>query len=241
MILFPAIDLKDGRCVRLKQGDYQQLEQVACDVLETARSFLKQGAQWIHMVDLDGAKDGVRQNGHLVQQVLAQTKADIQFGGGVRSWEDLSALLELGVKRVVLGSVAVDCPQLVQRAVDQFGERIAVGVDARRGTVRTQGWLCDTKRDFVSFSQQMEQCGVETLIFTDIETDGMLSGPNCKAIETLRKAISCRLIASGGIATLEDIDCLRNLGVDGAIVGKALYTGRFSLQQAIERGKENAR
>ena len=240
MKILPAIDLKDGRCVRLTQGDYQQVQQVANDAVQTARFFLAQGATMIHMVDLDGAKDGVRQNSALVRRVLEETSAQVEFGGGVRSMEDVRSLLSLGIQRVVLGSAAVEQPQLVQQAVAQFGERIAVGVDARKGTVRTKGWLCDTRRDFLSFAQQMEEWGVQTLIFTDIDTDGMLSGPNVSALEALRKAVSCCVVASGGISTLDDIDQLKRIGIDEAIVGKAIYAGKLDLKQAIERGRADA-
>lgn len=237
MRILPAIDLKDGRCVRLRQGDYDSAYQVAEDALETARGFAEQGARELHLVDLDGARDGVRQHSGIVRRMIEQTGLCVEFGGGVRSLSDIRGVLGLGVNRVVIGSAAVEHPAFVKEAVKRFGEHVAVGLDAKNGTVRTRGWRMDSGQTVLPFAKEMEALGVKTLIFTDIATDGMLTGPNFNVLRALRETLSCRLIASGGISSLQDIRRLRDMGIDGAIVGKAVYSGALTLRGAIEMGE----
>ena len=235
MILLPAIDMKDGRCVRLKKGDFATVHQVANSALETARVFARAGAEWVHMVDLDGARDGVRKNWEPVRAVAA-LGLKVELGGGIRSLADLEAVFDLGVSRAVIGSAAVSDPDFVRAAVERYGDRIAVGIDARDGRVRTAGWEHDSGLDYLDFAKSMDAMGVKTIIFTDIDTDGTLTGPAFGRLEELKGAVSCRLIASGGVSSNEDIRKLAALGLHGAIVGKAYYAGRVDLAQAMRDG-----
>ncbi len=233
MKILPAIDLKDGKCVRLTQGDYATAHQVAEDAVETAQRFLAAGAQLIHMVDLDGAKDGSRANYDVVRRVISETGAAVELGGGIRSMVDVRHVLALGVRRVIIGSAAVRNPQLVEDACREYGDRIAVGIDALEGTVRTDGWLQDSGFEYLEFARRMESYGVHTIIFTDIGRDGMLSGPNFEQLCALRAAVKCEIVASGGVTSLADIRRLRADGIDAAIAGKAIYTGALDLEDAI--------
>lgn len=238
MRILPAIDLHDQMCVRLVKGDYATAHKVAEDAVETARSFLEAGAQLIHMVDLDGAKDGTHPNYPVVRRVIEETGAAVELGGGIRTMEDVARVLELGVQRVIIGSAAVKNPLFVREACEKYGDRIAVGIDARGGTVRTEGWLKDSGTDYIAFARQMERYGVKTIIFTDIDKDGMLSGPNFDQLQALRDAVSCGIVASGGVSTLEDIVRLRDMGIEEAIAGKAVYTGQLDVRRAIELAGE---
>ena len=236
MKLFPAIDLKDGRVVRLVKGEFSTARQVAGDAVETARTFQAAGARWVHMVDLDGARSGTRQNGAIVAAVAA-TGLSVQLGGGIRTLADLEAVFELGVRRAVIGSAAVADPGLVQEAVKRFGqERIAVGLDVKGQSVRTAGWQADSGLDWMDFARRMESLGAATLIFTDIDTDGTLSGPSYDRLAALQEEVGCDIIASGGISCNRDIARLSGMGLYGAIVGKAWYTGAVDLEDAILEG-----
>ena len=236
MLIFPAIDLKDRKVVRLYKGDFATVHQVAEDPLVTAGAFLAAGARYIHMVDLDGARDGLRQNGDIVRAVAA-TGLRVELGGGIRSMADLEAVFALGVWRAVIGSAAVRDPDFVQAAVRRYGpERVAVGIDARDGLVRTAGWTENAGIPYLAFARHMESIGVKYIIFTDIDTDGTLSGPSWDALAALQKAVSCSLTASGGVSCNEDIRALRDKGLYGAIIGKAWYAGAVDLAQAITDG-----
>lgn len=237
MRVLPAIDLKDGQCVRLQKGDYGTAHKVAEDAVETAKGFLAAGAELIHMVDLDGAKDGTHANYDVVRRVLAETGAAVELGGGIRTMDDVAAVLALGVSRVIIGSAAVKNPEFVREAVQKYGDKIAVGIDALGGTVRTEGWLRDSGEDYIGFAKLMDSYGVRTIIFTDIDKDGMLEGPNFEQLGRLRDAVSCGIVASGGVSTLEDIRRLRELGIEEAIAGKAVYTGALDLAAAIKEAK----
>lgn len=236
MIILPAIDLKDGAVVRLYKGSFDTVHQVATDPVTVARAFQEAGACWIHMVDLDGARDGVRRNAEFVRSV-ADLGLQVELGGGIRSMEDLKAVFDLGVTRAVIGSAAVSNPELVAQAIATYGaDRIAVGIDARDGKVKTAGWEVDSGIDYLDFAKQMERLGVKIIIFTDIETDGMLSGPSFGRLQQLQKAVSCQLIASGGVSCNQDIVDLERMGVYGAIIGKAYYVGAIDLAQAVKDG-----
>ena len=237
MRVLPAIDLKDGQCVRLQKGDYGTAHKVAEDAVETAKGFLAAGAELIHMVDLDGAKDGTHANYDVVRRVLAETGAAVELGGGIRTMDDVAAVLALGVSRVIIGSAAVKNPEFVREAVQKYGDKIAVGIDALGGTVRTEGWLRDSGEDYIGFAKLMDSYGVRTIIFTDIDKDGMLEGPNFEQLGRLRDAVSCGIVASGGVSTIEDIRRLRELGIEEAIAGKAVYTGALDLAAAIKEAK----
>lgn len=236
MIIEPAIDLKDGKVVRLLKGDFDTVHQVAEDPVETARAFAAAGAKYIHMVDLDGAKSGQRVNSAIVRSVTEQTGMKIELGGGIRSMADLEAVFDMGVWRAVIGSAAVTDPDFVRQAVEKYGDRIAVGVDTQDGRVKTAGWMEDSGLDYIAFSQSMEQLGVKTLIFTDIETDGALSGPSYARLEALQKAVGCQIVASGGVSNNRDVERLAAMGLYGAIIGKAYYAGTIDLAQAVKAG-----
>lgn len=238
MIIEPAIDLKDGKVVRLLKGDFDTVHQVAEDPVETARAFAAAGAKYIHMVDLDGAKSGQRVNSAIVRAVTEQTGMQIELGGGIRSMADLEAVFAMGVWRAVIGSAAVTDPDFVRDAVAKYGDRIAVGVDTQDGKVKTAGWIEDSGLDYIAFSQSMEQLGVKTLIFTDIETDGALSGPSYGRLEQLQQAVNCQIVASGGVSNNQDIERLAAMGLYGAIIGKAYYAGTIDLAQAVKTGGE---
>lgn len=233
MIIYPAIDLKDGKCVRLLKGDFATVHQVAEDPVATALAFRAAGATWIHMVDLDGAKDGIRKNGDIVRAVCEESGLNVELGGGIRSMADLEAVFRLGVRRCVIGSAAVSDPEFVQAAVQAYGNQIAVGIDAMDGIVKTAGWVESSGLQDLEFAKKMEALGVKTLIYTDIATDGALSGPNLNRLSALRNAVTCRITASGGVSCNGDITALRDAGMDGAIIGKAYYAGTIDLSQAI--------
>lgn len=236
MIILPAIDLKDGKVVRLYKGDFDTVHQVADDPVATARAFYDAGARYIHMVDLDGAKDGKRRNGDIVQSV-AQVGLRVELGGGLRTMADIEAVFECGVYRAVIGSAAVTDRKLVADAVARFGaDRIAVGIDTQNGKVKTAGWLEDSGLDYLQFAREMEDLGVRNIIFTDIDTDGTLGGPALERLTELKNAVACRITASGGVANNEDIRNLKALDMYGVIVGKAYYAGTIDLAQAVKDG-----
>ena len=235
MILLPAIDMKDGRCVRLKKGDFDTVHQVASSALETARRFADAGAAWVHMVDLDGARDGTRKNFPFIYEVIQQSGLKVELGGGIKSIPDLITVVESGVARAVIGSAAVTHPEVVTYALSQWGaDRVEVGIDCLNGKVRTAGWEEDAGLEAVDFAKRMEALGVKTIVYTDIATDGMLSGPSYAQLAALQQAVDCRIVASGGVTTLDDIKRLRDMGLYGAIIGKAYYAGTLDLAQAMK-------
>lgn len=233
MIILPAIDLKDGKVVRLYQGKFETAHQVAEDPLATALTFAAAGAKYIHMVDLDGARGGVRRNGSVVRTVAERSGLRVELGGGIRSMEDLEAVFGLGVYRAVIGSAAVSNPDFVRAAVERYGERIAVGIDALDGVVRTAGWEVSSGLDCLGFAGQMEEMGVKIIIFTDIATDGMLSGPSLERLRALRQVFDGKIVASGGVSDNQDIRDLAAMGLYGAIIGKACYAGTLELSEAV--------
>ena len=234
MTILPAIDLKDGKCVRLYRGEFESAHQVAEDAVETAKIFESCGTSFVHMVDLDGALHGESRNLAVVRDVIENTKLKVELGGGVRSMEDLERLDLLGVYRMVIGSAAVSDPAFVARAVGKYGDRIAVGADAKDGVIRTHGWLENSGIDAIKFVKNMENLGVKAIIFTDIDTDGTLQGPSIERLKQLRQAVRCSVIASGGVSSMEDLERLQEIGVDGAIIGKAYYAGAVDIKRAVE-------
>ena len=234
MKLLPAIDLLGGNCVRLFRGDFDTAHQVADDPLSTARSFQKAGSGWIHMVDLDGARTGDGINRPVILQVAQNTSLKVEVGGGIRSMDAIDTYLQGGVSRVILGSAALEDPPLVKKAVEQYGQRIAVGIDAKNGQVAARGWLSTSSVDYLTLAKQMENLGVSTIIFTDIAKDGMMLGPNFEQMKALRQAVSCDLVASGG---LEDLQQLQDIGIDWAILGKSIYQGAIDLAKALKWAK----
>ena len=229
MIILPAIDMKDGKVVRLYKGDFATVHQVSEDPMATAGAFYQAGARWIHMVDLDGAKDGRRKNGAIVRSVAENSGLRVELGGGIRSMADLEEVFALGVTRAVIGSAAVSDPAFLRAAVERYGERIAVGIDTKDGRVKTAGWIEDSGLDYLAFARSMDAVGVKIIVFTDIDTDGMLSGPSFVRLEELQKVYSGRIVASGGVSVLEDIRRLHAMGLYGAIIGKAYYAGTIDL------------
>lgn len=237
MIILPAIDIKDGTCVRLFKGDYSTASKVADDPYTTAQSFVDAGARWMHMVDLDGAKDGKTVNSELIIDVAKSTDINVEVGGGIRNMETVEYYLEHGINRVILGSAAVKNQQFVIDAVNNYGDKIVVGIDAKNGIVRAEGWLDKSELKYIDLAKQMEQIGVETIVFTDIDQDGTLSGPNLKQLDELTHNVSCNIIASGGISNVKDIIDIDNLKVYGAITGKAIYTGALDLKMVLQAAK----
>lgn len=237
MIILPAIDICGGQCVRLLRGDFGTAEKVAEDPLETALSFRAAGADWLHMVDLDGAKAGRPVNTAIFTQAAEKSGLKVEVGGGIRSMETVEAYLAAGVSRVILGSAALSNPDLVEEAAGRYDDRIAVGIDAKNRMVSADGWLNDSRVDFIELARRVEQMGVGCIIFTDISKDGTLSGPNLEQLDELRRAVGCRVIASGGISDIEDIRALRQLDIYGAICGKSLYSGRLDLAEAIKEAE----
>ncbi|MGM9940393.1 MAG: 1-(5-phosphoribosyl)-5-[(5-phosphoribosylamino)methylideneamino]imidazole-4-carboxamide isomerase [Bulleidia sp.] len=237
MIILPAIDMMSGKPVRLYKGEFDSAAQVADDVVSTARSFEQSGAQWVHMVDLDGARTGKKENAAKIVETAQLLSIPVEVGGGIRTMDDISYYLDHGVSRVILGTAAVDDRQLLKQAVSRYGEKIVVGMDCRDGYVCTKGWLNTSRIDYLDFAKQMESEGVQTLIVTDISKDGTLQGPNTQMLACLQETVSVNLIASGGIADISHIRTLCEMGIYGAITGKAVYSGSLDLKEAIRTGK----
>lgn len=237
MIILPAIDVKDGTCVRLLKGDYATAHKVAEDAVKTAFSFQNAGAKWIHLVDLDGAKAAAPVNSQTFFDIQNTCELKIEVGGGIRNMETVDFYLEHGISRVILGSAAIHNPKFVHQAVNQYREQIAVGIDARDGKVAADGWTSTSEIDYIDMAKRMESIGVKYIIFTDISRDGTLSGPNLGMLDKINHEVSCHIIASGGVSSAKDIINLDALGVYGAICGKALYTGDLDLSTAITISK----
>lgn len=238
MIIEPAIDLKNRMCVRLKKGEFDTVHKVAEDPLAVAAAFRAAGAEWIHMVDLDGARSGERVNGDIVARVAKESGLKIELGGGLRDMAQLDAAAACGVGRMVIGSAAVENRGLVRSAVEKYGSRVAVGIDALRGEVKVSGWEKGSGLDYIAFAKDMEALGVGTIVYTDIDTDGMLSGPSFDQLEKLGSSVGCNIVASGGVTTIDDVKRLRDMGMYAAIIGKAYYAGTIDLAEAVrEAGK----
>lgn len=236
--LYPAIDIRGGKCVRLIQGDYNQETVYHESPLQAALAWEEQGADWIHLVDLDGAKAGQPVNHELIGQIARSVRVPVQTGGGLRTLQDVECLLELGVSRVILGTAAIEDRPFVQQVLNQYGDRVAIGIDARDGRVATRGWLETSEVMAEDLAVELAGYGAKTFIFTDISRDGMMGGPNVEAIVRLAQASGQAVIASGGVSRYEDIERLAGHepdGVAGAIVGKALYTGGIALSEAHKR------
>ena len=236
MIIFPAIDIIGGQCVRLVKGDYATASKVAEDPLETAKKFEAAGAKWIHMVDLDGAKAGHPVNTAIYERIAKETDLKVEVGGGIRTLETIEEYLSLGIARVILGSAALKNPQLVTDAIKRFGsEKIVVGIDAKDEMVATEGWLETSDVHYITLAKEMIARGVTTFIFTDISKDGTLSGVNVQQLRALAEATAgqCNIVASGGVHTIDDIIACRELGLYGTIAGKSLYQGTLDLHEAI--------
>ena len=233
MIIFPAIDIKDGRCVRLTQGKFDQVSIYNDNPAEVARLWESMGAQYIHLVDLDGAKDGSPASRDMVKSVIDAVDIPVQVGGGIRSLERADQLIELGARRIILGTAAVNDRELTQAVAERYPGRTAVSVDAVNGMAAVNGWAKVSDTDVLDICAFMKEIGINTLIYTDILMDGMLKGPNFGEYERLMRETSLDIIASGGVTTKEDITRLAQMGIYGAIVGKALYDEKIDLKEAI--------
>ena len=233
MLIIPAIDLKDGQCVRLYQGDYRQVTVYDADPAAVARRWQAAGARWLHLVDLDGAAAGAPQNLAAIKAIAGAVSIPLEVGGGVRDVATLGEVLALGVARVVLGTAAVEDPDLVRAACRKWGGRVVVGIDARDGLVATRGWLATTNVPALALALQMVELGVRRFIYTDIARDGTLTQPNYAEVAKLVQSVPAPVISSGGVASLEHLRCLGTLGVEGAIIGKAIYSGDVDLAAAI--------
>lgn len=238
MVILPAVDIMDGKPVRLYKGDFSTAHQVAEGTLKTALDFEKAGAEWIHMVDLDGSLMKKRVNEKIFLSVAENTALKVEVGGGIRTMQDIDFYMSSGISRVILGSVALKDPELVKKAVNAYGDKIAVGIDAKNGYAAAEGWTQTSDIYFTQLAKKMEQCGVKTIIYTDISKDGTLSGPNLEQLDEINNAVSCDIIASGGVTDIDDIKALKSLGLYGAICGKSIYSGSLDLKQALEVCKD---
>lgn len=237
MIILPAIDIIDGKPVRLYQGDYSRKEIVADDIFKTAKSFEDAGAEYIHLVDLDGAKEGSNKNHELVIKLAKTLNIPVELGGGIRSFETISYLIDNGVSRIILGTVAIEDEELLKKSVGTYKEKIAVGIDCKDGKLCGRGWLEKSDLDYVDFAKKMEKIGIKNIIVTDISKDGTLMGPNVDMLKKLKESVNINITASGGISNIEDIKELKKIDLYGAITGKAIYAKTLSLKEAINISK----
>ena len=233
MIIFPAIDIKDGNCVRLIKGDFATVHKVFESPVKAAEQFVNAGAEWLHMVDLDGAKTGATVNRETILDVVKHTKLRVELGGGIRDINTVDDYINNGISRVILGSAALKNPDFVKEAITRYSDKIAVGIDALDGFVATEGWIESSKVNYIEFAKKMEQIGVKCIIFTDISRDGTLQGPAIDGLYKLKEAVSCNIIASGGIKDIQNIRDLLSLNIYGAICGKSIYSGTLDLKDAI--------
>jgi len=233
MEIIPAVDIREGRCVRLYQGDYRRQTVYGEDPVEIALRWRSQGARWLHIIDLAGAASGKPESIPLVEAIVKESGLLVEFGGGVRQVKVVEELLRKGVRRVILGTAAIENPAMVKKLCRRFGEAVAVSLDAREGKVSTHGWRKDTAVDALQLAKEMVDMGVSRFIFTDIKRDGTLTEPNFALVERLVRGVNVPVVAAGGICRLEHLERLKTLGVEGVVIGKALYTGDIDLTEAI--------
>ncbi|EAD8958665.1 1-(5-phosphoribosyl)-5-[(5-phosphoribosylamino)methylideneamino]imidazole-4-carboxamide isomerase [Listeria monocytogenes] len=234
MQIFPAIDLKNGQCVRLFQGDFSKKTVVNEDPIAQAKAFAADGATYLHIVDLDGALEGRPINLEVIQKMKITAKIPVQVGGGIRSMAQVDYYLESGIDRVIIGSAALTDPDFLRAAVQKYGAKIAAGIDAKNGFVATRGWLDVSQVNYLDLAKQMEEVGVTTIIYTDISRDGTLTGPNLEQMANLKEHVKVNLIASGGVSSRADLEALAKLGLYGTIAGKALYNRQISMSDIVE-------
>ncbi|EGD47473.1 phosphoribosylformimino-5-aminoimidazole carboxamide ribotide isomerase [Ruminiclostridium papyrosolvens DSM 2782] len=234
MIIYPAIDIIGGKCVRLQQGSYSDVTVFGDSPVDMARKWESLGAEYLHVVDLDGARSGKSENAEIIAQIAKTLKIPVQIGGGIRTLETIEAYLSGGLSRVILGTSAVNNREMLISALKEYKDKIAVGIDAKDGKVAIHGWEKTSDFTAVEFAKEVEALGTKTIIYTDISRDGMLKGPNLQAMKEMADSVSLNVIASGGVSKLADIVDLKQTGVSGVIVGKALYTKNVNLKEAIE-------
>lgn len=237
MIIYPAIDIRGGKAVRLVEGDYDRETVFDADPLDAALRWQAEGAEWIHIVDLDGARDGIRANTDVIARIRGEVTLPIQLGGGLRTLEDIEEVASLGIDRMVIGSAAVTNPNLVTDAITIYGERVAVGLDARNGMLATHGWKEQSTVSAIDAGIRFAEMGVQHIVFTDIGRDGKLEGPNISALVDITQTVKANVIASGGISSLNDIQAVKRTRAAGVIIGAALYHQRVTLPEAIKTGK----
>ena len=236
MIVLPAIDLKAGEVVRLKQGDFKRKTVYSQNPLQIAKDFAAKGADWLHLVDLDGASAGKSKNFNVIKKIAVETELKIQTGGGIRKKEDVKRLLDLGVKRVIIGTLAVKDPETLSEIIEEFGaESILVSIDARDGKVATSGWLEASEKDMLNFAKEMEALGVKYILYTDIGRDGMLSGPDFEGLKKLKAETDLKIIASGGVSSDQDLYDLAAEDFYGAITGQAIYQDKVDLKKVLKK------
>lgn len=237
MRIYPAIDIKDGKCVRLFKGQFSDVTVYGDSPAEMAKKWESQGGEYIHVVDLDGALRGHGVNADIIKNICSSVNVPVQTGGGIRTMEDIEAKLSCGISRVIIGTKAVSDSEFVKRAIDKYGEKIVIGIDAKDGMVAIEGWEKTSNFTAIEFAEKMVSIGVKTIVYTDIATDGTLAGPNVSAMSEMVKAVNADIIASGGIGSLEHIKSLMPTGIEGVIVGKALYTEKVNLTEAVKAVK----
>ncbi|HZK57472.1 MAG TPA: 1-(5-phosphoribosyl)-5-[(5-phosphoribosylamino)methylideneamino]imidazole-4-carboxamide isomerase [Clostridia bacterium] len=229
MLIYPAIDIKNGKCVMLTQGKFDKETVYHEDPKEMAKFWQQKGAKALHIIDLDGALEGKIKNFEIIRGIIEETDTPIQVGGGVRNLQTIGTLIDIGVDRVIIGTKAIQDEEMLKEAVDTYGEKIIVAIDAKDGFVAMDGWTETSTTDAIQFAKKVEQLGIKTIIYTDIAKDGMLEGPNFEAIKNINDSVAIDVIASGGVSSMGDLKKLSEIGVEGAIVGKALYEGKINL------------
>ena len=232
MKILPAMDLIDGKCVRLYQGDFNQTTEVGSDPESQLQTFIDDGAEIVHIVDLDGARSGKPDQLELISKLCSKSTVPIQIGGGIRTQETVKAYVEAGADRVVIGTAAIQDEEFLKEALAQYKRHIVIGIDARNEKVAVSGWETETEVDYIDFAKKMESLGVETIVFTDISKDGTMQGPNLEQLKKINDAVQCKIVASGGIRNQADLDAVGALGIEEAIVGKAMYEGTVKLRRS---------
>ncbi len=235
MQIYPAIDLKNGQCVRLKQGRFDDVTSYGDDPVQRAKIWEQAGATYIHVVDLDGARTGNSYNLEAIKKIVSAVNVPVQTGGGIRSMRDIEQRIDAGVSRVIIGTAAVNNPEFVKEAVRVYGDKIAVGIDASKGMVATDGWEKISDVPAIVLCKKMAEIGVKTVVYTDISKDGMMSGPNIESTKELVEQSGINIIASGGVSTMSDLEGVESINAQGVIIGKALYQGALDLKEVIER------
>ncbi|WP_425446401.1 1-(5-phosphoribosyl)-5-[(5-phosphoribosylamino)methylideneamino]imidazole-4-carboxamide isomerase [Dethiothermospora halolimnae] len=234
MKIFPAIDMKDGKCVRLTQGDFNKVTVYNDNPLEVAKMWEEKGAEYIHLVDLDGAKEGKSKNMKIIKRILKEVKIPIQIGGGIRDEDKANTLIDIGVSRIILGTIAINNRELLKNLVNKYDEKIVVSVDAKKELVAIEGWNKTSAINSIEFVSDLEGVGVKSIVYTDIAKDGMMKGPNIDVYKKLNNSSNINIIASGGVSTKEDVMKLKEIGIYGCIIGKALYDNKISFDEVIK-------
>lgn len=233
-IIYPAIDIIDGKCVRLSQGDYNKVKVYNGDPVEVARGFQEAGAKWIHVVDLDAAKSGTPQNQDIIKKIAEKTNLSVQTGGGIRNMEILERVAGSGIRRIILGTSAVNDREFTEKAIERYGDKIAIGIDAKDGMVAVQGWTSSSGLSATELASEMKKAGAKTIIYTDISRDGMLSGTEINGLLKIISETGLDVIASGGVSCMEDVIQAKNSGAAGIIIGKAIYEGKVDLKKCLQ-------